>query len=62
MYPVLSVEQIKDILDSNTDSNWIIQLCLSHEQLRQERNDLIAKCRKLLLEKVTVRETPEIVE
>lgn len=60
--PVLTESQIKDIVSGNGGINWILQLCDSHEELRRERNDLLLKCRNLILEKATIREKKEMCD
>jgi hypothetical protein len=55
---ILSAAEIKDIRTGMATS-WTNILCDSHEELRKERDEALAKIRKLILEKATVRETKE---
>lgn len=52
-------KEIEDIAHNNLDSQWILQLLDSHEELRRDRDDALARYRELmhnLVDKLTVRE------
>jgi hypothetical protein len=54
---ILSAQEVKDIR-VGMSTNWVNILCDSHEELRKERDELRDKIRRIILEKVTIRETP----
>ena len=55
---ILSPQEVRDIRKGN-NASWTDILCDSHEELRRERDELRERARKLLLEKVTIRETKD---